>query len=42
MDVGRVEIEWKITIFAGKSDEMNGQVSANPNPWDEVLKDAAE
>jgi hypothetical protein len=40
---GRVEIEnGKMTIFAGRSGELNGQVSANVNPWDEVLKDAAE
>jgi hypothetical protein len=43
MDVGRVEIENdKITILAGKSGELNGQVNANLNPWDEVLKDEVE
>jgi hypothetical protein len=42
MDVDRVEIESKITIFAGKSAELNGKVIENHNPWDEVLKDAAE
>ena len=43
MVVGRVGIEnGKITIFAGKSDELNVQVDANLNPWDEVMKDAAE
>ena len=43
MDVDRVEFEkGKVTIFAGKSGELSGQVFESPNPWDEVWKDAAE
>jgi hypothetical protein len=42
MEVDRVEIESKITIFTGKSGELNGKVIENRNPWDEVLNDAAK
>jgi hypothetical protein len=43
MGVDHVEFEkGKVTIFARKSGELISQVFENPNPWDEVMKDAAE